>query len=192
MSSGGLYLALDSVTKEIQASAAAEVARIRKEMDDEIAAINAQTEAQISEMKEKQDKRVAEEKETLARQERSSVDLESKKLVLSKKKEILAEAFESALQQLENVPADKKLAYYKAMVNSAKTIIPAPKAIISEKDTFSAADLGVVSVEKDSKIRSGLLLQSEDGKVEVDMQFEVILQNIWDNNLKQLSEILFG
>ena len=185
-------MALDSVTKEIQASAAAEVARIRKEMDDEIAAINAQTEAQISEMKEKQDKRVAEEKETLARQERSSADLESKKLVLSKKKEILAEAFESALQQLENVPADKKLAYYKAMVNSAKTIIPAPKVIISEKDTFSAADLGVVSVEKDPRVRSGLLLQSEDGKIEVDMQFEVILQNIWDNNLKQLSEILFG
>ncbi len=161
-------------------------------MEEEIAAINAQTNAQISEMKEKQDKRVEEEKETLARQERSSADLESKKLVLSKKKEILTEAFETALQQLENVPANKKLAYYKAMVDSAKTIIPAPKAIISEKDNFSAADLGVVSVEKDPKVRSGLLLQSEDGKIEVDMQFEVILQNIWDNNLKQLSEILFG
>ncbi len=161
-------------------------------MEAEIAAINEQTNAQISEMKEKQDKRVEEEKETLARQERSSADLESKKLVLSKKKEILTEAFESALQQLENVPAAKKLAYYKAMVDSAKTIIPAPKAIMSEKDNFSASDLGVVSVEKDPKVRSGLLLQSEDGKIEVDMQFEVILQNIWDNNLKQLSEILFG
>ena len=48
------------------------------------------------------------------------------------------------------------------------------------------------SVEKDARVSSGLLLQSEDGSVEVDMQFRVILQGIWDKNLKQLSDILFG
>lgn len=185
-------MALDSVTKEIQASAAAEIARIQKEQAEEIAAINAQVDAQIADMKQKQDKRVAEAKETLARQERSSADLESKKLVLSKKKEILAEAFEAALEQLENMPADKKLAYYKAMVASAKTIVNEPKAVMSEKDNFSAADLGVKAVEKSASVSSGLLLQSEDGKVEIDMQFRVLLQNIWDSNLKQLSDILFG
>lgn len=185
-------MALDSVTKEIQAAAATEVARIQKEQAEEIAAINAKVDAEIAEVKQKEDKRVAETKETLARQVSSSADLESKKLVLSKKKEILTEAFESALRQIESVPADKKLAYYKAMVASAKTIIPEPKAVMSEKDNFSAADLGVKSVEKSASVRSGLLLQSEDGKVEVDMQFEVLLQNIWDSNLKQLSDILFG
>ena len=185
-------MALDSVTKEIMASAEAQVARIQKEQAKEIQAINAQADAQIAEMKATQDKRVAEAKETLARQERSSADLESKKLVLSKKKEILAEAFESALAKLEAMPADKKLAYYKAMVASAKNIIPEPKAIISEKENFSAADLGVSSVEKSPSITAGLLLQSEDGKFEVDMQYRVLLQNIWDSNLKQLSDILFG
>lgn len=185
-------MALDSVTKEIQAAAATEVARIQKEQAEEIAAINAKVDAEIAEVKQKEDKRVAETKETLARQVSSSADLESKKLVLSKKKELLAEAFESALEQLEAMPADKKLAYYKAMVASAKDIIPEPKAFISEKDKFSAADLGVKSVEKDPRISAGLILQSEDGKFEVDMQYRVLLQNIWDSNLKQLSDILFG
>ena len=185
-------MALDSVTKEIQAAAATEVARIQKEQAEEVAAINAQVDAEIAEVKQREDKRVAETKETLARQVSSSADLESKKLVLSKRKEILNEAFESALRQIESVPADKKLAYYKAMVASAKTIIPEPKAVMSENDNFSAADLGVKSVEKNANVRSGLLLQSEDGKIEVDMQLEVLLQNIWDSNLKQLSDILFG
>lgn len=185
-------MALDSVTKQIQESAAVEVSRIKAEQEQEIAAINAQVDSQIADMKQKQDKRVAEAKETLARQERSSADLESKKLVLSKKKEMLTVAFESALEQLENSPASKKLEYYKAMVASAKAIIPEPKVIMSEKDNFSAADLGVQAVEKDARISSGLILQSADGKVEVDMQFSVILQNVWDSNLKQLSEILFG
>ena len=185
-------MALDSVTKEIQAAAATEVARIQKEQAEEIAAINAKVDAEIAEVKQREDKRVAETKETLARQVSSSADLESKKLVLSKKKEILAEAFESVLAQLEAMPADKKLAYYKAMVASAKNIIPEPKAVMSEKDNFSAADLGVASVEKDARISAGLILQSADGKFEVDMQYRVLLQNIWDSNLKQLSDILFG
>ncbi len=185
-------MALDSVMREIQASAEASVAKIREEQAAEIDAINRQTDAQIAKMKEAQDKKVAEAKETLDRQERSSAELESRKLVLAKKKELLSQVFESALADLESAPREKKLAYYKAMVASAKSIIPEPKAVISENDDFTAADLGVRSVEKDARVSSGLMLQSEDGLVEVDMQFSVILQGIWDKNLKQLSDILFG
>ena len=184
-------MALESVTKEIEASAQASAAKIREEQEAEIKAINAQADAQIAEMKEKQDKKVAETVGTLARQERSSAELESKKVVLSKKKEVLNRAFEAALADLENMPADKKLAYYKAMVASAKDIIPEPKAILSVNDKFTAKDLGVAAVEQSPKVRSGIILQSEDGKVEVDMQFSVLLKGVWDSNIREITDILF-
>lgn len=184
-------MALESVTKEIEAEAQARAAVILKQRDDEIRAINEKADAQIAEMKEKQDKKVAETVGNLARQERSSAELESKKVVLSKKKEVLNRAFETALRDLEDMPADKKLAYYKAMVASAKAIIPEPKAIVSVNDKFSAGDLGVSSVEQSSKVRSGIILQSEDGKIEVDMQFSVLLKSVWDSNIKEITEILF-
>ena len=184
-------MALESVTKEIEAEAQARAAVILKQRDDEVRAINEKADAQIAEMKEKQDKKVAETVGNLARQERSSAELESKKVVLSKKKEVLNRAFETSLRDLENMPADKKLAYYKAMVASAKDVIPEPKAVISVNDKFSAADLGVSSVEQSSKVRSGIILQSEDGKIEVDMQFSVLLKSVWDSNIKEISEILF-
>ena len=185
-------MALESVTKEIIASAEASAAKIREERDAEIAAINGQTDAQIAEMKEKQDKKVTETVDALARQGRSSAELESKKLVLSKKKEVLNRAFEVALADLESMPADKKLAYYKAMVASAKQIIPEPKALMSVNDKFTAGDLGVKAVEQTSKVASGLILQSEDGKIEVDMQYSVLLKSIWDKNIRQVSDILFA
>ena len=78
------------------------------------------------------------------------------------------------------------------MVEAAKKIIDNPKAIMSEKDDFSAADLGVASVEKDGRIKAGLILQSEDGSVEVDLQYSTILQAIWDREIKSVSDILFG
>ncbi len=184
-------MALESVTKEIEADAKVRADIIRKQMDKDVAEINAKADAQIAEMKEKQDKKVAETVGNLARQERSSAELESKKVVLSKKKDVLNRAFESALADLESLPADKKLAYYKAMVASAKDIIPEPKAVISVNDKFSAVDLGVSAVEQSAKVRSGIILQSEDGKIEVDMQFSVLLKSVWDSNIKAISDILF-
>ena len=77
------------------------------------------------------------------------------------------------------------------MVEAAKKVIANPKALMSENDSFSAADLGVSEVVRDSKIRSGLILQSEDGQVEVDMQYSTLLQEIWDREIKSVSDILF-
>ena len=184
-------MALESVTKEIEASAQTSAAKIREEQAAEIAAINGQADAQIAEMKDKQDKKVAEAVDALARQGRSSAELESKKLVLSKKKEVLNRAFEVALADLESMPASKKLAYYKAMVASAKQIIPEPKALMSVNDKFTAEDLGVKAVEQTAKVNSGLILQSEDGKIEVDMQYSVLLKSVWDSNIREVSDILF-
>ena len=185
-------MALDNVTKEIAASADRQVSDIESQTRTEVRAILAEADAAISDMKEKEDKKLKEAVERLKRQEISSAELESKKIVLSKKREILAKAFETVLADLESAPRDVKLERYKEMVDSAKAVIGKPKAVISEKDDFTAKELGVKSVEKDQKIRAGLILQSEDGTVEVDMQYETILQEIWDREIKALSDILFG
>jgi V/A-type H+/Na+-transporting ATPase subunit E len=185
-------MALDSVTKDIVASANSKISAINAERDAEISKIEAEAAAAISGMKEKEDKKLAEAIERLDRQEISSAELESKKTVLAKKKEILAEAFEGTLTKLETAPRDVKLAQYKKMVKSAKTVISKPTAFMAEDDDFTAKELGVVAVEKDRRIKGGLVLQSEDGFIEVDMQYRTILQNIWDGDLKNLSDILFG
>ncbi|MDR1690460.1 MAG: hypothetical protein LBR42_01275 [Candidatus Methanoplasma sp.] len=185
-------MALDNVTKEIIASADAKAGEIKSQADAEVKAILAEADALISDMREKEDKKLKEAVERLKRQELSSAELESKKIVLSKRKEILAEAFETVLADLESASRDVKLEQYKDMVKSAKTVIDKPKALISPKDDFSAKELGVKSVETDPRIRAGMILQSEDGTVEVDMQYETILQTIWDREIKALSDILFG
>jgi V/A-type H+-transporting ATPase subunit E len=185
-------MALTNVTQEILRDAEQRSAAIRAEAAVEIEKIKADADVKIAEMKEREDKKLKDEVERLKRQEVSSSELESKKIVLAKKKEILTEAFEKTLADLENAPADVKLAQYKAMVEEAKKVIANPKAVMSENDSFTAADLGVSEVVKDGKIRAGLILQSEDGQVEVDMQYATLLQGIWDREIKSVSDILFG
>ncbi len=185
-------MALDNVTKEIIASADTKVAEITVQQTVELKRIQAEADAAISEMKEKEDKKLKDAIELLKRQELSSADLESKKIVLSKKKEILAKAFETALNDLESASSEEKLKQYREMVESAKTVIDKPKAFISKNDKFTASQLKVSSVEVDPRIRAGIILQSEDGTIEVDMQYETLLQTIWDREIKTLSDILFG
>ena len=185
-------MALNNVTAEIRACSDDAVKQLQAETAAEIARINKETDAKIAELKESEDKRLADTIDRMDRQEASSAELESKKIVLAKKKEILSEVFSETLEELENAPADKKLVQYKSMVAYAKTIIPNPKAIMSEKDDFSASDLGVKEVEKDSRIVAGLILQSEDGQIEIDMQYSALLRSVWDRGIKDVSDILFG
>ena len=185
-------MALNNVTAEIKAISEEKVKQIQAETAAETARIQKETDAKIAELKASEDKRLADTIDRMDRQEASSAELESKKIVLAKKKEILSEVFNETLDELENAPADKKLAQYKSMVAYAKTIIENPKAIMSEKDNFSAADLGVSSVEKDSRIVAGLILQSEDGLIEIDMQYSALLRTVWDRGIKDVSDILFG
>ena len=185
-------MALANVTLEIVKAADDRAAAIKAEADAEIVKINADADAKIAELKEKEEKRLKEAIERLGRQEMSSAELESKKIVLAKKKEVLAEAFNSALEGLEKAPSDVKLKHYRAMVESAKKIIENPSALMSENDKFTAEELGVKAVKVDSRISSGLILQNEDGTIEVDMQYETLLQTIWDRDVKAVSDILFG
>lgn len=185
-------MALENVTQEIYNSAEARAVEIGKATQVEIATIIKDADEKIAEMKEKEDKRLKEAIERLGRQEQSSAELDSKKVVLAKKKEILSDAFDEVLLSLENAPTDKKLEQYKAMVNLGKDIVKNPKALMSENDPFTADELGVSSVEKTSKIKGGLILQSEDGSTEVDLQYSTILKAIWDKEIGSVSDILFG
>ena len=185
-------MALQNVTQEILKSAEEKASALKSEAEGEIVKINADADKKIAELKDKEDKKLKEAVERLGRQELSSAELESKKLVLAKKKEVLSTVFDETLADLESAPSEKKLEQYKAMVKAAKEIIPSPKARMSVNDSFTAEELGVTSVEKDSRISSGLILQSEDGKVEVDMQYSTLLQTIWDREMKSVSDILFG
>ena len=111
-------MALDVVKSEINKSAEDAAAAIKAEADAEVAKIMAAADAEIAAMNEKEEKRLKEAVERLGRQELSSAELESKKIVLAKKKEILARAFEETLASLESAPAKEKLAQYKKMVEN--------------------------------------------------------------------------
>jgi V/A-type H+-transporting ATPase subunit E len=185
-------MALNDVTAEIRNLADNDVKAIEAETAQEIARMQSETEAKIAGLKESEDKRLADALARMERQEASSAELESKKIVLAKKKEILSSVFDETLAELEDADPKDKLKHYVKMVAYAKTIIPEPRVIMSKDDKFTAKQLDVLEVKRDAKIKGGLIIQSEDGQIEIDMQYSALLRTVWDGGIKDVSDILFG
>lgn len=185
-------MALDSVKSEIDKSAEEAAAAIRAEANKEIAKIDAEADAKIAEINDREEKRLEEAISRLGRQELSSAELESKKIVLTKKKEILKKAFDGALASLENAPEKEKLEHYKQMVAASKGVIDKPKVYVPKGAKIDAKDIGASSVVEDGRITGGIILENEDGTIQIDMQYKTIIQTIWDREIKSLSDILFG
>lgn len=183
---------MNDVTTEIRSLADTDVKAIEAETAQEIARMRSETDSKIAGLKASEDKRLADAIARMDRQEASSSELESKKIVLAKKKEILSEVFDETLAELEGADSKNKLKQYVKMVAYAKTIIPEPIVIMSKDDKFTAKQLDVKEVKRDAKIKGGLIIRSEDGQIEIDMQYSALLRNVWDRGIKDVSDILFG
>ncbi len=185
-------MALENVVKDIVEAAEAQAAAIREEGEAEAAKLLAEADATVSDMKEKEGKRLEDTIERLRRQELSSAELESKKIVLSKKKEILDRSSEETLAALQSSNAKTKKKYYGMMVDAAKQAIENPKAYCPPGEAKNLKGLDVSEAVEDPAIKGGLILESADGSVQLDMQFGSILSGVWEREMKTLSDILFG
>lgn len=185
-------MALDNVRKDIIESAKAKAAEQSQAAQKEASVILAEADSMISEMRKKEGKKLEEAIEHLRRQELSSAELESKKIVLSKQKDILNRAFVESLAGLEKSKPDTKKRYYAQMVELTKDLIEDPKVYCPMGEKARLKDVKAYSVTEDEDISGGLILETQDGSVRVDMQFSTILRSAWEKELKGLSDILFG
>lgn len=185
-------MALEDVTLEIKQSAEQTRAKIMAEADEECRKILEEADRQISTLKAKEDKKLAESIERLERQELSSAELESKKIVLVKKKEILAKTFAETLEELESASDADKTKVYKKMVEATKGEIDSPTVYVPSSSKATAKGLGAAKVQKSDNLSSGVIIESEDGTLQIDMQYSTILQAVWDEEMKALTDILFG
>jgi len=185
-------MALDRVVKDIVESARLEADALIESAEKERAAILTDTDERISKIRKTKEKELEDALRRLRRQEISSAELEAKKIVLNKKKEILDRSFEETLNELSSMPLTEKRRIYSKSVASAQKGIPRPRAICprGEKDLL-AGTLDLTSVTE-TDMETGLILENADGSIRLDYRFRILLEGIWERELRQISNILFG
>jgi V/A-type H+-transporting ATPase subunit E len=185
-------MALDKVVKDILDSARMEANKLAEEADKERSAILRAADEEMAKKRRLKERELQEAIRRLTRQEISSAELEAKRIALNAKKELLSKVFEETLHEIESMDAEEKAKIYCETYSSSKGLVQRPKVICPRGESkllSSCAEPGRVA---ESDMEPGLILESEDGTIRLDYRFRSILEGIWEKELKNVSNMLFG
>jgi V/A-type H+-transporting ATPase subunit E len=184
-------MALDKVANDILDNARKEADQRVQEAEKERAKILQESDQRIDKMRKVEEKELQDGLMRMRRQELSSAELEAKKIVLNKRKDILNRAFEEMLKELSAMDHKEKSALYKKIVADGKKVIHRPKVFIPKGEADLLAGLRGCESLTETDMGSGLILENEDGTVRLDYRFKTILESIWDRDMKSISNVLF-
>lgn len=184
-------MALDKVANDILENARKEADQRIQEAEKERAKILLETDQNIEKMRKSEEKELQDALTRMRMQELSSAELEAKKVVLNKRKDILNRTFEEMLKELSSMEPKEKSALYKKILADGKKVIHKPKVFIPQGEADLLAGLRGCESLTEIEMSTGLILESEDGSVRLDYRFKTILESIWDRELKSISNTLF-
>lgn len=124
--------------------------------------------------------------------EEAGLEMELKKNALASRKRSMDRAFEGVLEHFRALPAGEKKKLYAALMAQVVKDIPAGRIrhLKGEESLFSGFP-GFKSGEPIQGV-GGFIAVSTDGRLEMDMRFEVLLKDLWDRSLGEISAQLFG
>jgi len=144
----------------------------------------------------KREERMKEVEKIIARlrqQEISSAHLDAKKIRLNAQKDLLEEVKVRAFKALSNLPQDKNHAFLKALVGKASRELNIGNIYCNEKDANLVKIMsGHFKFGGTINCIGGVVVESLDKTILLDYRYETILEEIWIDAMKKVSDILFS
>ena len=188
---------IERIAARIREDAEQEIARMNQEATEQVEAIQAQAQAQASREREEilaRGRRAADERlERL----KSAALMQRRTLELGARQEVLAEAFEKALDQLCSLPDEKMVSLLASLALQAAPggrgrliFSPQGRTQIGAAVVAKANEALAALAQETRPLRGGFILA--DGPVEVNCSFEAMLRLRREALEKPVAEILFG
>jgi len=185
-------MALDEVINSITEAARAKAGELIQEAEKEKAAILHQADEKVSTRRLAQQKELEGALKRLKQQEISSAELEAKRVILNAKKDVLDKSFQAALGSLLNMDEGNRGRIYWKILDGGKTGIKSPKVYCPRGESKLISGVSGLSGIEETDMEAGLVLEDVSGKVRLDYRFRILLESVWDKELKNVSNILFG
>ncbi len=185
-------MALDEVIDSVMESAKQKAQALLQEADKERAAILKQADDKIAAKRLAQQKELETALKRLKQQEISSAELEAKRIVLNAKKDVMDRSFQVALSSLLDMDEGNRGRMYRKILEGGKAVIQSPKVYCPRGESKLISGVTGLGKVEETDMETGLVLEDATGNVRLDYRFRVLLENVWDKELKNVSNILFG
>ena len=131
-------------------------------------------------------------------QEEAAAHLIVKRQVLNAQKDLMDQVYRQALEKITSMPESFHEEAITSLLRKAKEEIPKGKVSCAVRDEkvlknvlkeseFSAYKFGSV-IDTDG----GIIVESDDGQLQVDYSYRTFLNQVWESGLKDASDLLFG
>ncbi|MCX6651694.1 MAG: V-type ATP synthase subunit E family protein [Methanomassiliicoccales archaeon] len=185
-------MALDEVIGNITESAQAKARELDAETEKERTAILKQADEKVAAKRLAQQKELEVALKRLKQQEISSAELEAKRIVLNAKKDVMDRSFQVALSSLLNMDEGNRRRMYHKILDGGKAVIKSPKVYCPRGESKLISGVTGLGKVEETDMETGLILEDASGTVRLDYRFRVLLESVWDKELKNVSNILFG
>jgi V/A-type H+-transporting ATPase subunit E len=123
-------------------------------------------------------------------QETSGMEIEAKKMKLVARKGVLDLVLDASLKRLGELPQERRRVILGRLLLKARAEMPKGRAYCRSEDQAQVTAAGYTFVGALNSI-GGVMIESEDGSVRLDLRFETLLQQIWGRHTKDIVAVLF-
>lgn len=190
---GDYTMTLDTLAKDIAASAESEAKALIKEAKSEAKSILADAEARANDIREEAKQRAEKEAGQIERELVASARQSNQKDILVARRKALDATLDAAQSHISDAGMKGRDAVLKSLLANSKKLAKG-KFVIRPVELDRAAitkSAGDRKVGESVDGLGGFILEAEDGSVSFDMRFDVLLQQAWSNQLSAVNEKLF-
>ncbi|MBS3175803.1 hypothetical protein J4457_01050 [Candidatus Woesearchaeota archaeon] len=183
-------MALEDVKKQIVEEAQEHAEHLLKEAKKEAEHILKETERELSSYKDELSQNAEKLLVSFEKKELASAEFDGKRSLLDKKRELINKVIEDALHDLQKQSAAERRKLISMLLNRARKELDVKRVYTNKQDSGFIKEKNIQV--KVGDIAGGIIAESADGTVSIDLSFETLLQQIRENSLMELNEALFN
>jgi V/A-type H+-transporting ATPase subunit E len=188
-------MSLDTVVADIQAEAEAQADEILAEADETAEEILAEAEAEADEIRKAAEREVEADIEQERERRLSSGALEAKQERLEARRDVLNTVRERVEDAIASLPTAERESLVRDLLADAATEFEEADVYTRSADTELVteilAEYDGFELAGETDCLGGVVLEGRDGRLRVDNTFDSVLETVWNENLKALSDVLF-
>jgi V/A-type H+/Na+-transporting ATPase subunit E len=180
-------MGLDELKREIIAQAEEEAQRMRTQAEEEARAVLDAARAEAAQKRAAADEETRRMLDVLQKRELAAAALESKKLLMGAKKEVLDEVFAKANDALAKLKPEERKGIVHELVKLAATEISIETVYCNARDKEFVTGYKAGGAD----IAGGIIAENKGGTLRVDYSFETLLAEAREHHLEELGRIVF-
>jgi V/A-type H+-transporting ATPase subunit E len=191
-------MSLDTVVEDIRDEARARAEEIRAEADERADDIVAEAEADAEEIREEREAEVEREISQEREQRLSSAKLEAKQARLGARRDVLEEVHEDVEQAIGDLEGDRREELTRALLDAAVAEFDDGDELLVHGRSEDQSLIEDILTDYDDatfagtrECLGGVVVESDASRVRVNNTFDSVLESVWEDNLKAISDRLF-